>query len=110
MPTNVLPPNAIDINTATIWVKRWRETAANPPVKGFLIPQLDITSAMAESGFADVRAYMGIELVDDAPVYHLLIVGVDGSGNDMVDPALNQYVYDFTRPCPSLCSKTGPLK
>lgn len=110
MPSNELPQNAIDITTATDWVDRWRATTVNPPVKGFLIPQIDISSAMAESGFEDIRAYMGIELKDGEKIYHLLIVGVDAEGNDMVDPDLGQYVYDFTRPCPSLCSKTGPLK
>lgn len=110
MPSNTLPPNAIALSTAVDWVTRWRATTTNPPVKGFLIPQLDISSAMKESGFEDIRAYMGIELKANLPVYHLLIVGVDVDGNDMVDPEKNEYVYDFTSPCPAICSATGPLK
>jgi hypothetical protein len=99
--------NTIPLTEAVDWVTRWRDSSENLPVKGFLIPEIDVTEVLNEEGVANIRAYMAI---DPSEEYHLLIVGVDADGNDMVDEAAGQYVYDFTRPCPSLCSKTGPLK
>ncbi|MCJ8288182.1 MAG: hypothetical protein HRT58_02535 [Crocinitomicaceae bacterium] len=102
-----LPPNAIPIAKATNWVNRWRESDGNLPKKGFLIPKIDITEVMQESGVTNLRSYLAI---DDDLEFHLLTVGVDVEGNDMVDEAAGQYVYDFTKPCPPICSETGPLK
>ena len=107
MPNNELPQNAIEIGVATQWVDRWRASSENLDLKGFFIPKIDITEVMAESGVENIRGYMAI---NDSNEYHLLIVGVDSDGNDMVDPELGQYVYDFTEPCPATCSNTGPLK
>lgn len=107
MPSNELPPNAIDVATAVKWVDNWRASSENLPVKGFWIPKIDMTQVLAEANVEDIRSYMAI---DDDGAFHLLIVGVDSSGNDMLDPDLGQYVYDFTRPCPAMCSNTGPLR
>ena len=112
MPTNTLPPNAIPVAKAVIWVNKWR--AQDPrilPLKGFVIPKIDLTEVLGEEP-TSVRTYMAIDPDDEGEntKYHLLIVGVDSAGNDMLDPDLEQYVYDFTRPCPSICSNTGPLQ
>ena len=81
------------------------------PLKGFLVPKVDFTEALAE-GAAAIRTYMGIDPTDEneETKYHILVVGVDDEGNDMLDPDLGQYVYDFSQPCPPMCSDTGTLK
>lgn len=99
--------NTIPLSDAVNWVTRWRESSENMPINGFLIPEVDVTQVLAEEGVTNIRAYMAI---DDSNAYHLLIVGVDANGDDMVDEDAGQYVYDFTRPCPPMCSKKGPLK
>ena len=98
--------NTIPVATAAIWTARWRASNRELPVNGFLIPGADLTEVLAERGVVNVRTYMGI---DDEGQYHLLIVGVDAAGNDMVDEDLGQYVYDFTSPCPPMCGAPSVL-
>ena len=115
MSNTELPPKAIDLITATDWIERWRDPENNHKlvnssgelIKGFLIPGQDLTEVMAETGAVDARSYIGL---DPEGQFHLLIVGVDVDGDDMVNEDEGQYVYDFTKPCPPMCSKTGPLK
>ena len=108
-----LPHDAIPLSQAVTWVNNWRNAdnhnlvnAEGNVIKGFWIPSDDLTQALAESGAESARSYIGI---DENDVFHLLIVGVDGDGNDMTDELAGQYVYDFTQPCPATCSATGPL-
>lgn len=98
--------NTIPVATAAIWTRRWRDSNHDLQINGFLIPGVDLTEVLAEPGVVDVRAYMAI---DDREANHLLIVGVDANGNDMVDEDLGQYVYDFTQPCPPMCGTPSPL-
>ncbi len=104
--------NTIDVTTATKWIDNWRNSdhSLNLPdnlfIKGFLIPGADLTEVMAETGATDARTYLAI---DEDSNFHLLVVGVDANGDDMVDEDRGWYVYDFTRPCPPTCSKTGPF-
>ena len=100
-------PNTISIEEAQRWVQRWRTSSEILELKGFWIPGADLTDVMAEEDVVDARTYMAI---DDNDEFHLLIVGVDSAGNDLIDYDNGQYIYDFTKPCPSVCSNTGPLK
>jgi len=99
--------NTIDPTTAKKWVDRWRESSENLDLKGFWIPGSDLRDVMDERGVVDARTYMAI---DDNSNFHLLIVGVDSNGNDMIDEDKGWYIYDFTQPCPATCSATGPLR
>lgn len=104
--------NTIPVATATKWIDNWRNSNHSLSlsndlfVKGFLIPGDDLTEVMNETGATDARTYLAI---DDDGAFHLLVVGVDADGNDMVDEDQGWNVYDFTRPCPPTCSKTGPF-
>lgn len=101
-------PNTIPVATAQTWVDRWRASDQTlTDIKGFLIPGEDLSSILAESGAVDSRAYLAI---DDENQFHLLLVGVDSNGDDMIDEDEGLFIYDFTHPCPPMCSKTGPLK
>jgi hypothetical protein len=109
-----LPQDAIPLSTAVTWVDNWRNAdshnlvdAHGNVIKGFWIPSADLSETLAESGAESARSYIGI---DENNEFHLLIVGVDGDGNDMTDEEAGQFVYDLTRPCPPMCSQSGPLK
>lgn len=97
--------NTISLETAQAWAKKWRDTPG-ATIKAHLIPQADITQLMAEKDVQDVRAYIGI---DENGINKLMLVGVDANGNDLINDANNQYIYDFTQPCPDTCNVTSPL-
>lgn len=114
MPESTLPFPAIPTSTAVTWVNNWRDpnrTISIADIKGFFVPHDDVQKAMAETGAENIRMYIGLEInEDETHEFHLLVVGVDGDGNDLIDEETGLYVYDFTRPCPPTCSATGPLK
>lgn len=100
--------NTIDFETAKKWADRWRENQgtynAEHPIKAFNIPLIDLVQLQQEFGIEEVRAYLGI---DDNWVEKLILVATDGNGNDLIDPAKGQYIYDFTTPCPPVCGTGG---
>ncbi|MGX7668967.1 hypothetical protein [Flavobacterium pedocola] len=97
--------NTITLQTAQAWAQKWRSTPG-ATVKAHLIPQVDITQLMNEKDVVDVRAYIGI---DENGENKLMLVGVDANGNDLINDADEQYIYDFTRPCPDTCDTKSPL-
>jgi hypothetical protein len=106
----------VEPTVAQRWVDNWRnpttpqqEAAKNSvlTLKGFWIPGQDLIDVMQESGAANGRSYFAI---DDENALHQLYVGVDADGNDMIDADQGWNIYDLTKPCPPMCSSTGPLK
>ncbi|WP_298511758.1 hypothetical protein [uncultured Kordia sp.] len=102
----VYPTNAIPLSTAEDWTKAWRNRTSIQDIDGFFIPMADINEARAELGIENMRGYLGI---DGTGVCHLLLVGVDAKGNDMIDEAAGQFVYDYTKPCPQQCGNNNGL-
>ena len=97
--------NVIPLETAQNWAARWRENPANV-VKAFLIPHDDFTQLLAQGNVDDIRAYVGI---DDNGTHKLMLVGVDKDGSDLIDAEKQEYIYDFTKPCPNFCDTKSPL-
>ncbi|MDI1255668.1 MAG: hypothetical protein PSV16_06170 [Flavobacterium sp.] len=97
--------NTIPLAMAQDWAARWKSSPI-PSVKAFLIPEADTTQLYAETGVENIRAYMG---VDDRGKAHLMLVGVDANGKDMIDSTKGWYIYDFTVPCPTMCDPSSPL-
>ncbi|TGD56650.1 hypothetical protein [Flavobacterium humi] len=97
--------NVISLETAQEWAARWRMNPENT-VKAHLIPRVDINELLAEKYVVDVRAYIG---VDDDGVNKLMLVGVDADGKDLINDSNQQYIYDFTQPCPNTCDVDSPL-
>lgn len=102
--------DTITLETAQEWAATWKENAetylSENQLKAFLIPGTDVTQVLAEEGVVNVRSYLGI---DENNEPHLMIVGVDADGNDMIDDSKGWYIYDFSRPCPSTCDVNSPL-
>jgi hypothetical protein len=103
----VYPPNAIPLQTAVIWTANWRSREKIEDIKGFFIPMIDINEVTREFGITNIRGYMGIN--DATGEIHFLIVGVDEEGNDMINEAEGQFVYDYTKPCPQQCGDPNEL-
>jgi hypothetical protein len=97
--------NTITLQQAQKWAQNWRDNPS-PDVYAFLIPEIDITQVMQERQTVNVRSYLGI---DEDGKYKLMIVGVDSNGNDLIDDAAGQYIYDFTTGCPKICDVNSPL-
>lgn len=121
--------NTVTLETAKKWIAEWRDQESTynkyHRLKAFNIPLIDLQEVIEEKGVSSVRAYIGVakyENHDTNPPEiryeeKLLIVGVDKNGKDMikaVDPNTlgdgeEDDIYDFTRPCPTLCDPDSPL-
>ena len=97
--------NVISLDTAQNWAARWRENPTHI-VKAFLIPHEDFAQLLAQGSVNDIRAYVGI---DDNGTHKLMLVGVDKTGSDLIDADKQEYIYDFTQPCPAYCDNRSPL-
>ena len=92
-----LPNEWVNCNEGT-------ETWSAFDVIGHLIQGEALTELLGTAGVVNVRAYMG---VDGTGTQKLMFVGVDASGNDLIDAT--HLIYDQTQPCPSCCDTNSPL-
>lgn len=97
--------NTITLEQAQKWAQNWINNP-NKDIRAFLIPEVDLTQAMAEEKTVNVRSYLGI---DDNGNCKLMIVGVDAEGKDLINDKAGQYIYDFTHGCPKKCDVDSPL-
>ena len=115
--------NTICLDKAEKWTKAWRSQDGtftdHKDLKAFLIPLEDLKEVIKEPNVANVRAYIGIDESDDNKP-HLIIVGVNAAGEDIIyaaakkgcvdpDGTVNTGLYDFSQPCPTTCDITSPL-
>jgi len=105
--------NSIPVNIASQQTADWRAynmaVAPNNIVNGFFIPMDSVSSAMlnAQSG---LRVYGALTQSGNPSSLHLVIVGVDANGNDVLTNIDgSSAVYDFTRPCPDFCGVPNAL-
>ena len=102
--------DTITLQTAQDWAKRWKIEGATylskNQLKAFKIPGADFSQVLSETGVVDARSYLGID-GNNQP--HIMIVGVDVNGNDMIDDTKGWYIYDFSEPCPNTCNKKEPF-
>lgn len=99
-----MPENTITLETAQKWAANWRSNPDN--VYAHLIPMIDFTKLSMEKDVANIRGYMGI---DEKGKNKLMLVGIDSNGKDLIDSSKEQYIYDFTTPCPNTCDIDSPL-
>ncbi len=101
--------NTISLPEAEVWQQNWiasTSQAFDPmKLKSFLIPLADLQQVIDEMGVANARGVLGITPEGE---YKFMLVGVDDTGQTMVNPVHGQHIYDFTQPCPPVCG-TGPL-
>lgn len=99
-----MPDFTITLDDAKTWAKSWRNNPPKTLAKAHLIQGEALTALLETEGVVNVRAYMG---VDGTGTQKLMFVGVDASGNDLIDAT--HLIYDRTEPCPSCCNTTSPL-
>jgi hypothetical protein len=101
-------PYLIPLQSAEAWTTAWR--AQNPnSVKAFLISVNEINDMLKEVGSNSIRLYFGL----DGGVEKLVLVAVNGSGQDIINPMVDGQLvsgtYDFCTPCPPTCDTNSPL-
>lgn len=77
----------------------WR-TAHPELVKGFKIDKAEVTEIFTDTNAVAMRAYLGY----DGTTPKMILVGVDSDGKD-----ITSNVYDYCKPCPSVCDETSVL-
>jgi len=86
------------------WIQYGQAYTATTLTKYYTMPVIDLTEVLGETPAA-ARFHQGLDTSVTPNVPHLLLVGVDTSGNDMLNYSAGQYVYDVTHPCPPKCGK-----
>ena len=104
------PVNNVSLGEARAWSKKWTDDITSttlPLVQGFTLPAEDLKEVLHE-GIAHARFYLG--KIDSTGEYKLVVVGVDSSGNDMLDSTATppQLVFDVSTPCPTTCGSFIP--
>ncbi len=123
IPTNAIPTKAapilartsadheVPLAQAEAWTRRWRNTSKDEAwweenlFHGFTTPSEGVQAILAQEA-PSIRGYLAI---DEAGAQHLLLVGVDAEGNDMLDEEAGQGVYNLISPCPQDCGDNSPL-
>lgn len=100
--------DTISLATFESWRGAWESNGQafteTTLIKYFTMPLVDLTEVIGEAP-SESRFYLGLDTTKTPNEPHLLLVGVDANGNDMLDYAAGQYVYDVTAPCPPKCGK-----
>ncbi len=101
----------VPLAQAEAWTRRWRNTSKDEAwweenlFHGFTVPTAGVEAILAQEA-PSIRSYMAI---DEAGAQHLLLVGVDAEGNDMLDEEAGQGMYNLISPCPQDCDYDSPL-
>lgn len=107
--TDSNPPSfadTISLDTFYRWVDSWRDEGqaftAETLVRYFTLDKDDLENVLAEN-ISKSRFYLGLDTLTASPTPHLIVVGVDSRGNDMLDYSNGEYAYDVSMPCPPIC-------
>ena len=119
------PRNTISLKIAKEWAKEWRDDEASYnkyyECRAFNIPKKDLIEVLQEDGVEKIRAYIGVEKIQNKgqqTVFKekLMIVGVDKNNKDMISSSDGLTlddgegdIYDFTEGCPDMCDEDSPL-
>lgn len=119
------PRNTISLKIAKEWAKEWRDDEASYnkyyECRAFNIPKKDLIEVLQEDGVEKIRAYIGVEKIQNKgqqTVFKekLMIVGVDKNNKDMISSSDGLTlddgegdIYDFTEGCPDMCDDDSPL-
>ncbi len=93
--------HSISLQEASDLARNYR--SANPSrIKGEFFGRDDIESILAQEDCVGIRIYYGL---DTQGTQKLVLVGVDGSENDLYNGVLMQQ----GQPCPPICGQSSPL-
>ena len=94
------------IDVAKRDVARWRQTCK---INGFAVKKSELREIMDSSDMEDMTCYFGL---DETGAMKMFMVA--DSSDKTVDTTklqddADEYVYDFTHPCPPTCDPNSPL-
>lgn len=98
-----LPPrdHRIAVQAAAVLTKRHRD-AKTTKIHAGAFHKDQVLGLLNQPGCVGLRIYHGR---DDTGDPTLVLTGIDGSNNDMVEGA----ILEFNWPCPPICSSPNPL-
>ncbi len=111
------PQDAIPLTQFQDWVHNWdslgQTYTASTLTQYFTLPLVDMTEFTANmdtTGVDSVRVvaarfYLGLDLTGAAPQPHIMLVGVNALGDSLTNSTQDQYIYDVSKPCPTLCGE-----
>lgn len=91
----------IDLATAEIWTKNYRDTIQKGDTIALFQGRNNLLKILDQEGCMGIRAYFAYN-AEGKP--QLVFVGADANENDMLGE-----IYDFSTPCPDNCSTPNPL-
>jgi hypothetical protein len=86
----------VSLEAAAVLTRGFRDVAPQGSPFGSLFPREVFERLLAQPGCAGIRIYYGR---NERREHELLLVGVDGTGDDMTTGEL----FDFGMPCPPYC-------
>jgi len=106
------PEDTISLNKFYTWTNNWKNDGkafinSQPKfLKYFTMPLVDLQQVLGESPDS-ARFHLGLRMDTIPNIPHLIVVGVDENGNDMLNYSKGQYAYDVSLPCPPACNNGG---
>jgi hypothetical protein len=99
------------IDVAKRDVARWRQTCK---INGFAVKKSELREIMDANDMEDMTCYFGLNELGEMKMFMVAdaSVGSARSNDDADDPEndnSDQYVYDFSHPCPPTCDENSPL-
>lgn len=98
--------DTISIATFKKWTNNWQRYGRNftqiSLTEYFTMPKNNFIQILATNP-ASIRGHMGLDTTTNPYTAHLIVVGVDTNGQDMVDYSNGLYYYNFGQPCPNDC-------
>lgn len=101
-----LVQDTISVKTFKMWTNAWQnqgqQYCQNNKMQYFTSPRTNFSQILATNAVS-VRSYMGLDTTVIPAIAHLIFVGVDAAGQDMVDYSNGLYYYNFSDLCPDNC-------
>lgn len=112
--------DTMPLDTAKEYTGGWQNAITNDStifggkdIFAFTIPRSDFENLLeaTKNTSYDFRAYLGFKpnpnIQNGEQYFELMLVAVNGNGKDVINS--NNFIYDFTTPCPDQCDDNSPL-
>jgi len=121
--TTPIVPLSVNLKDGIAWTTNWREGDHHLKARSFTFDADEFRAILAEPTVVKIRFYLSLVISgeqSDEVIEKLICVGVDQDGKDIIYGEENPKdgegdgtgIYDFSNPCPPLCSagnESSPL-
>jgi hypothetical protein len=94
--------HAVTLDSAAKYIQNFKKHPVAPTIQGGFFGRNIFDKILAQPGLVGIRYYYAAK-DDGSPT--LVLVGVDSTGDDMVQGVIAEYIW----PCPPLCSSSNAL-